>query len=69
MNGAEFTAPSVEYSLILPLLIVFGAAVISVLVEAFAPRRARYGTQVVLTLAAYVAAFAATVWVATGLDA
>ena len=69
MNGAEFTAPSVEYSLILPLLIVFGAAVISVLVEAFAPRRARYGTQVVLTLAAYVAAFAAPVWVATGLDA
>ncbi|MDP9820704.1 NADH-quinone oxidoreductase subunit NuoN [Nocardioides massiliensis] len=68
MNGAEFTAPSVEYSLILPLLIVFGAAVVSVLVEAFAPRRLRYIVQTVLTLAAYAAALGATIWVGLGLD-
>src|SRR5690606_37004551 len=68
MNGAEFTAPSVEYSLILPLLIVFGAAVVSVLVEAFAPRRARYAAQTVLTLVAFAVALGATIWVGLGLD-
>src|SRR5690606_8206528 len=68
MNGAEFTAPSVEYSLILPLLIVFGAAVVSVLVEAFAPRRARYAAQTMLTLVAFAGALGATIWVGLGLD-
>ena len=40
------TAPSVEYAVLLPMLIVFGVAVAGVLVEAFLPRTARYVTQV-----------------------
>ena len=33
-------APSIEYSQLAPMLVVFGAAVVGVLVEAFAPARA-----------------------------
>ncbi|MBV9350654.1 MAG: hypothetical protein JOZ23_03840, partial [Mycobacterium sp.] len=43
-------SPSVEYSLLSPMLIVFGAAVTGVLVEAFLPRRFRYAAQVTLAL-------------------
>jgi len=48
--AAEFTAPSVSYAAISPMLAVFGAAVVGVLVEAFAPRRARAGIQLVVAL-------------------
>lgn len=63
----EFQSPSIDYAAVSPLLIVFGVAVIGVLVEAFAPRRVRYVVQSVLTLAGLAGAFAATVWVATDL--
>lgn len=53
--------PSVEYSLILPLLIVFGTAVTGVLFEAFVSRRARYVMQVLLAVGGLVATFAAVV--------
>lgn len=55
------TAPSIEYSLLAPMLLVFGAAVTGVMVEAFAPRRARYRIQFGLALTGLVAAFAALV--------
>ncbi|UXA19417.1 NADH-quinone oxidoreductase subunit NuoN [Mycobacterium sp. SMC-4] len=61
--------PSVEYGLISPMLIVFGAAVLSVLIEAFLPRRSRYGAQVILSLGALAAAFVAVVLVARDLGA
>lgn len=61
-------APSVEYSLILPLLIIAGVALVGVLVEAFWPRASRFSAQVVLAVVGIVAAFAATVWVYTDLD-
>ncbi len=64
--AAEFTAPSVEYSLLSPLLIIFGVAVVGVLVEAFAPRHLRYMIQSLLALVGVVAALVATIWV--GLD-
>ncbi len=35
------TAPSIAYGQLAPMLIVFGVAVIGVLVEAFLPRKAR----------------------------
>ena len=57
------TAPSVEYGVLLPMLIVFGVAVAGVLVEAFLPRTARYATQVSLSLAGLLAAFGALVGV------
>jgi NADH-quinone oxidoreductase subunit N len=47
---------------------VFGAAIIGVLVEAFLPRRARYGTQLVLSLGSLVAAFVAVVVIWRDLD-
>lgn len=56
-------APSVEYGVLLPMLIVFGVAVAGVLVEAFLPRTARYVTQVSLSLAGLLAAFGALVGV------
>ncbi|MGB2922833.1 MAG: NADH-quinone oxidoreductase subunit NuoN [Mycobacterium sp.] len=59
--------PSVEYWLLSPMLIVLGAAVVGVLVEAFLPRRQRYGAQVTLSLAALVAAFVAVVMVSRDL--
>src|SRR3954454_323395 len=40
--AAEFTAPSIAYSALAPVLIVSGAAVAGVLVEAFAPRAHRW---------------------------
>ena len=36
----EFSKPTLEYVELLPLFIVFGAACLGVLVEAFAPPRA-----------------------------
>jgi NADH-quinone oxidoreductase subunit N len=62
--AAEFTAPSLDYAALAPLLIVFGAACVSVLVEAFAPRRSRFGLQVGLSVLALVAALAAIAWLA-----
>lgn len=68
MNMAmPLPTPSVEYGLISPMLIVLGAAVLGVLVEAFLPRRQRYVTQVALSLTALVGAFAAVVIIARDL--
>ncbi|ORW43188.1 NADH-quinone oxidoreductase subunit N [Mycobacterium paraense] len=61
--------PSVEYFLLCPMLIVFGVAIAGVLVEAFAPRRIRYATQVTLALAGLAAAFFADVEVAESIPA
>jgi len=62
--GDRFTAPTIEYAQLAPVLIVVGAAVLGILVEAFVPRRARYTTQVFLTVVAIAAAFAAVVGLA-----
>ena len=50
-------APSIEYSQLAPMLVVFGAAVVGVLVEAFAPRELRRAIHLVVTFGALVAAF------------
>jgi NADH-quinone oxidoreductase subunit N len=57
--------PSIEYSQLAPMLIVFGAAVVGVLVEAFAPRFMRRSVQVVLALGSLLAAFVLTIVVAS----
>ncbi|GFG72807.1 NADH-quinone oxidoreductase subunit NuoN [Mycobacterium botniense] len=57
--------PSVEYASLSPTLIVFGAAVLGVLAEAFLPRRSRYPAQVTLALGGLAAAFAAVVTLGT----
>jgi NADH-quinone oxidoreductase subunit N len=63
-----FSAPDVDYGGIAPMLVVVAGALIGVLVEAFAPRRVRHTTQVVLTLATLVAAFVVLVTVSVGDD-
>ena len=57
----KFTMPEVNYSAIAPLLIVFGAAVLSVLVEAFVPRRGRRPVQLVLVIVTILVALGVTV--------
>lgn len=59
--------PTVEYFFLSPMLIVLGAAVLGVLVEALLSRRLRYRAQAVLSLAGLIAAFVAVVLVARDL--
>ncbi len=54
-------APSVEYGLLSPMLIVFGIALAGVLVEAFAPRSVRYRAQVALSIGGQAVALVAVV--------
>ncbi|WP_328397762.1 NADH-quinone oxidoreductase subunit NuoN [Streptomyces sp. NBC_00390] len=62
----KIPAPHIEYAQLAPALIVVGAAILGVLVEAFVPRKARYWTQVFLTVVSLAAAFAAVVALAAG---
>ena len=55
-TAATFAAPSLDYAALLPLLIVFGAALVAVLVEAFVPRRQRFSAQIGVSLVGLVAA-------------
>jgi NADH-quinone oxidoreductase subunit N len=63
-DSATIGAPSIEYSQLAPMLVVFGAAVAGVLVEAFAPRSSRRAAHLVLTLGSLLAAFILTIVVA-----
>ena len=60
-----FTPPVIQFSQLAPMLVVFGVAVVGVLVEAFVPRPARRGVHLVLTLGALAVAFVLTVVVAS----
>ena len=64
----EFSKPSLEYVELLPLFIVFGAACLGVLVEAFLPREQRRVPQLVVTLGGLAAALAATIWIASDIE-
>ncbi|MGE9692166.1 MULTISPECIES: NADH-quinone oxidoreductase subunit NuoN [unclassified Streptomyces] len=61
----KISTPHIEYAQISPVLIVLGAAVLGILAEAFVPRRARRTTQLLISVIALVAAFAAVVVLAT----
>ena len=52
----SFTAPEIHWLTLAPMLIVFGGALIGVLIEAFAPRARRHELEVPLTMATLVAA-------------
>src|SRR5664280_2605123 len=54
-----FVATKVNYGAVMPMLIIFGAAMVGVLVEAFAPRPSRYRAQVGVALVGLVAALVA----------
>jgi len=66
LADSAISAPSIEYGQLAPMLVVFGAAVAGVLVEAFAPRPVRRTTHLVLALGALAAAFILTIVVAAG---
>ncbi|MYR20314.1 hypothetical protein GTW63_18565 [Streptomyces sp. SID6137] len=55
----QIGAPKIEYGQLSPTLILLGAALVGVLVEAFVPRRSRYYAQVFVSVVALCAAFAA----------
>ncbi|MEU7201635.1 NADH-quinone oxidoreductase subunit NuoN [Streptomyces sp. NPDC045470] len=63
---ARIPAPKIEYAQLAPALIVLGAAVVGVVLEAFLPRRSRYHAQLLLSVLALAAGFAAVVGLAAG---
>jgi NADH-quinone oxidoreductase subunit N len=58
---ASLQAPPIEYRALSPVLIVFGAAIAGVLVEAFLPPRVRRTVQPVIAAAGFIAALVAVV--------
>ena len=58
----NFVPPHIDWAALTPVLIVFGAGLIGVLVAGFVPRRARRGTQVALAALATAGALIAIVW-------
>ncbi|MEJ7773601.1 MAG: NADH-quinone oxidoreductase subunit NuoN [Nocardioidaceae bacterium] len=59
-----FDVPHIAYGKLSPLLIVFGVAVVGVLVEAFAPRERRYLVQSLLAVGGLILALVAVIVVA-----
>ena len=64
LAAATIAAPHIEYSQLAPILVVFGAAVAGVLVEAFLPRQARRAAHLVISFGGLGAAFILTVIIA-----
>ncbi|GFH36226.1 NADH-quinone oxidoreductase subunit NuoN [Streptomyces pacificus] len=62
----KIQAPHIEYAQLAPMIIVFGAAILGVLVEVLVPRRSRHHTQMFLAVVALTAAFAAVLGLAAG---
>ncbi len=58
----QFVAPEIAWASLTPILIIFTAAVLGVLMEAFVPRQPRRSVQMVLALVAIAAALVAVVW-------
>ena len=56
---AAFTTATIDYVALLPLFVVFGGALLGVLVAAFVPRSSRFQAQVALTVVVLVAALVA----------
>lgn len=58
----QFVEPTINWAGLVPLLIIFGAAVLGVLIEAFVARAYRRPVQVALALVALAGALVAVVW-------
>ena len=61
MQPLDITAPTIEYGLLTPVFLIFGAACAGVLAEALVPREQRRRVQLFLTVVGILAALAATV--------
>ena len=57
-----FVAPHIEWAALIPVLVLLGAAVVGVFVEAFVPRPARRTIQLVVSALAIAGALIAVVW-------
>src|SRR5699024_9204284 len=57
-----FEPPVVQWGALTPVLIVFGAAVLGVLLEGFVPRKSRRVVQMVLAIGSLGAALVAVAW-------
>jgi NADH-quinone oxidoreductase subunit N len=57
----DLKLPAIDYGAMMPMLILFGAACVGVLLEAFLPKRLRHTVQLTLALLATVAAFTAVI--------
>jgi NADH-quinone oxidoreductase subunit N len=64
LGAGELQAPKIEYGQLSPTLIVLGAAVVGIVLEAFLPRKWRYGAQLALAALGLVSAFAAVLGLA-----
>ncbi|MFM8383528.1 MAG: NADH-quinone oxidoreductase subunit N, partial [Actinomycetota bacterium] len=53
-----FNSPSLEYGALAPMLVIFGAGIIAVLVEAFVSAKLRPSLQLALSIGAVILAFA-----------
>ena len=61
MNLGDLQAPDIEWVALSPSLVVFAAALVGVLIEAFAPRAARYAAELAVSALGLAGAFAAVV--------
>ncbi len=50
----NFTPPAIDYAALSPMIVIFAAAIVSVLVEAFAPRTTRRFLQLILVFGALI---------------
>ncbi|MBL7260945.1 NADH-quinone oxidoreductase subunit NuoN [Paractinoplanes lichenicola] len=57
----DLQLPSIDYGALLPMLILFGAACVGILIEVFTPRRSRNPIQLTLGFLAVTAAFVAVI--------
>jgi NADH-quinone oxidoreductase subunit N len=57
----DLKLPSIDYGALAPMLILFGAACVGVLVEALMPRKSRHAVQLGIAFLAIIAAFVAVV--------
>jgi NADH-quinone oxidoreductase subunit N len=64
LAAADFTAPSIDYTALSPILIVSIAAVVGVLIDAFAPRATRWALQVGVAVLGLAGSFIAVCAVA-----
>ena len=64
LAAADFTAPSIDYTGLAPILIVSIAALVGVLLDAFMPRRLRWNAQLTIAATGLAASFVAVCLVA-----
>jgi NADH-quinone oxidoreductase subunit N len=64
----DFVKPTIEYSQLWPMLVVYVVACVGVVIEAFVPRALRFGIQTALAALGLLVALGGTIWVGTRLD-